>query len=201
MGFRIRNAHKFDDSFENFYAPNPALNLNLPITTFPTNLTDKNYYDGSYPLGALASWDKIGAYFKANPSNFILDPNNPSSTYGTNTANFDLVERVTTGYLMNTIDFSRFTLVTGVRLEGTQFYSAAINTTAINPCGGLCVKAAGTYIDVLPSASLRYRIDNDSGLRLVYGRGLSRPLPQQLTTAISEDTSTAPSTFNVGRRA
>ncbi len=198
MGFRIRNAHKFDDSFENFYAPNPALNLNLPISTFPTNLTDKNYYDGSYPLGALASWDKIGAYFKANPSNFILDPNNPSSTYGTNPANFDLVERVTTGYLMNTIDFSRFTLVTGVRLEGTQFYSAAINTTAINPCVGLCVKAAGTYIDVLPSASLRYRIDNDSGLRLVYGRGLSRPLPQQLTTAISEDTSTAPSTFNVG---
>jgi len=95
MGFRVRNAHKFDDSFENFYAPNPTLNLNLPISTFPTNLTDKNYYDGSYPLGALASWDKIGAYFKANPSNFILDPNNPSSTYGTNPANFDLVERVT----------------------------------------------------------------------------------------------------------
>src|SRR4029077_6616119 len=47
-GFRIRNAHKFDDSFENFYAPNPALNLNLPITMFPTGLTDKNYYDRSY---------------------------------------------------------------------------------------------------------------------------------------------------------
>jgi TonB-dependent receptor len=198
MGFRIRNAHKFDDSFENFYAPNPALNLNLPISMFPTGLTDKNYYDRSYPLGPLASWDKVGAYFKANANNFILDPNNPSSTYGTNPANFDLVERVTAGYLMNTIDFSRFTLVTGIRFEGTQFYSAAINTTAINPCAGLCVKAGGTYIDVLPSASLRYRIDNDSGLRLVYGRGLSRPLPQQLTTAISEDTSTAPSTFNVG---
>jgi TonB-dependent receptor len=198
MGFRIRNAHKFDDSFENFYAPDPALNLNLPISMFPTGLTDKKYYDRSYPVGPLASWDKIGAYFKANPHNFILDPNNPSSTYGTNPANFDLVERVTAGYLMNTIDFGRFTLVTGLRLEGTQFYSAAINTTAINPCAGLCVKAEGTYIDALPSASLRYRIDNDSGLRLVYGRGLSRPLPQQLTTAISEDTSTAPSTFNLG---
>jgi TonB-dependent receptor len=198
MGFRIRNAHKFDDSFENFYAPNPGLNLNLPISMFPSGLTDKNYYDRSYPLGPLASWDRVGAYFKANANNFILDPNNPSSTYGTNPANFDLVERVTAGYLMNTIDFSRFTLVTGIRFEGTQFYSAAINTTAINPCVGLCVKAGGTYIDVLPSASLRYRIDNDSGLRLVYGRGLSRPLPQQLTTAISEDTSTAPSTFNVG---
>ena len=24
IGFRIRNAHKFDDSYENFYIPNPA---------------------------------------------------------------------------------------------------------------------------------------------------------------------------------
>jgi TonB-dependent receptor len=195
MGFRIRNAHKFDDSFENFYIPNPA--LNLPISMFPTGLVDKHYYGGSYPLGPLGSWDKILTYFRANPGNFTRDPN-ASNTYGTNPANFDLVERVTAGYLMNTIDFSRFTLVTGVRFEGTQFYSTAVNTTTINPCVGLCVKAAGTYIDVLPSASLRYRLDSNSGLRFIYGRGLSRPLPQQLTTAISEDTSTAPSTFNVG---
>ncbi len=197
-GFRIRNAHKFDDSFENFYAPNPGLNLNLPLGLFPTGITDKNYYDGSYPLGPLASWDKINTYIRANPGNFVSDPNNTSNTYGTNPANFDLVERVTAGYLMNTIDFNRFTLVTGVRFEGTQFHSASVNGTAVNPCIGLCVLASGSYIDALPSVSLRYRLDDNSGLRFVYGRGLSRPLPQQLTTAISEDTSTAPSTFNVG---
>jgi len=38
-GFRIRNAHKFDDSFENFYSPNAG--VNLPISIFPTGLTDK----------------------------------------------------------------------------------------------------------------------------------------------------------------
>jgi TonB-dependent receptor len=198
MGFRIRNAHKFDDSFENFWAPNPALNLNLPISAFPNSLTDKNYYGGHYPLGPLGSWDKITNYVRANPNNFISDPNNTSNTYGTNPANFDLVERTTAGYLMNTIDFSRFTLVTGVRFEGTQFNSASVNTTTVNPCNGLCVLAEGSYIDVLPSAALRMRLDSNSGLRFVYSRGLSRPLPQQLTTAISEDTSTAPSTFNVG---
>ncbi|HSY63335.1 MAG TPA: TonB-dependent receptor [Terriglobales bacterium] len=198
MGFRIRNAHKFDDSFENFWAPNPALNLNLPISAFPAGLTDKNYYDGSYPLGPLGSWDKINRYIRSNPGNFIPDPNNTSNTYGTNPANFDLVERVTAGYIMNTIDFSRFTFAVGLRIEGTQFYSAAVNTTTVNPCVGLCVKAGGDYIDALPSASLRYRLDNNSGIRFVYSRALSRPLPQQLTTAISEDTSTAPSTFNVG---
>lgn len=150
------------------------------------------------PWAPLASWDKINSYFRANPNNFIQDPNNPSNTYGTNPANFDLVERVSAGYLMNTTTFNHFTLVTGVRFEGTQFYSSSVNATTVNPCSGLCVKAGGTYVDVLPSASLRIRLDSNSDLRLVYGRGLSRPLPQQLTTAISEDTSTAPSTFDVG---
>ena len=33
----------------------------------------------------------------------------------------------------------------------------------------------GSYLDVLPSASVRYAFTPSSGLRLVYGRGLSRP--------------------------
>jgi TonB-dependent receptor len=193
MGFRIRNAHKFDNSFETFFLPNS----NLPMSMFLTKLTAGTYYDGSYPYGPLGSWDKINAYFKANPNNFTVDPTQ-GNTYGSNPANFDLVERVTAGYLMNTFDIGRFTLVTGVRFEGTQFYSYSVNNTSINPCSGLCVNAGGTYVDVLPSASLRYRLDNNSAVRVIYGRGLSRPLPSQLTTAIFEDTSTAPSTFDVG---
>jgi len=197
MGFRIRNAHKFDDSFENFYSPNPSVDpTTITIAAFPTNLTDKNYYGGHYQVGPLASWDKILQYFRANPGNFFN--NGSGNTYGTNPANFDLIERVTAGYLMNTIDVGRFTIVTGVRFEGTQFNSASVNSTTVNPCIGLCVLASGSYIDVLPSASVRIRIDNNSGIRLVYGRGLSRPLPSQLTTAVQTDTSTVPITFDVG---
>jgi len=196
-GFRIRNAHKFDDSFENFYSPTAAVDpTTLTIAAFPTGLTDKNYYGGNYPLGPLASWDKILQNFHANPANYFNSGG--GNTYGTNPANFDLVERVTAGYLMNTIDFGRFSLYTGVRFEGTQFHSASVNATTVNPCVGLCVLASGSYIDVLPSASLRMRLDDNSGLRLVYGRGLSRPLPSQLTTAVQTDTSTVPTTYDVG---
>jgi TonB-dependent receptor len=195
MGFRIRNAHKFDDSFENFYLPDPA--LNLPMSMFLANETAGTYYDGSYPYGPLGSWDKINEYFKANPGNFTLDPTQ-SNTYGTNPANFDLVERVTSGYLMNTLNFSRFKLIAGIRFEGTSFYSASVNATSINPCTGLCVKASGSYIDPLPSASLRMNLSDNSDLRFVYSRALARPLPSQLTTAITENTSTFPTTFNVG---
>ena len=196
-GFRIRNAHKFDDSFENFYSPTPAVDpTTITIAAFPTGLTDKNYYGGHYPLGPLASWDKVLRYFRANPGNFFN--NGSGNTYGTNPANFDLVERVTAGYLMNTIDIGRFTLYAGVRFEGTQFHSASVNTTTVNPCIGLCVLASGSYVDALPSASLRFRLDSNSGFRFVYGRGLSRPLPSQLTTAVQTDTSTVPATFDIG---
>ena len=42
----------------------------------------------------------------------------------------------------------------------------------------LSYKAGGDYINILPSASLRFALDKDSDLRLVYGRGLARPDPQ-----------------------
>ena len=195
MGFRIRNAHKFDDSWENFYTPGSLVDpLSVTMAAFPTGLTDKNYYGSHYTLGPLASWDKVLQYFRANSANFA-NAGGGVIAYYNNPANFDLVERVTAGYLMNTIDFGRFSLYGGVRFEGTQFHSASVNT--INPCG-LCVLASDSYLDVLPSASLRIRLDSNSGLRLVYGRGLSRPLPSQLTTAVGLDTSTVPTTYDVG---
>jgi TonB-dependent receptor len=195
IGFRIRNAHKFDNSFDVFYLPNPG--VNLPMSMFLAKFNAGTYYDGSYPFGPLGSWDSVNRYFHANPGSFSIDPTQTTAN-GSNPANFDLVERVTAGYVMNTIDLGRFTLYGGLRFEGTQFYSSSVNTTSVNPCTGLCVKAGGTYVDVLPSASLRYKLDNNSAIRAVYSRTLSRPLPSQLTTAVQEDTSTAPSTFDVG---
>ena len=43
-------------------------------------------------------------------------------------------------------------------------------------------------MDVLPSASLRFALDKNSDLRLVYGRGLARPDPQDISAAVSQPT-------------
>jgi TonB-dependent receptor len=53
-------------------------------------------------------------------------------------------------------------------------------------------------VDVLPSLSLRYALDNSSGLRLVYGRGVSRPDGYQLVPYLTEDDSTNPPTIAQG---
>ncbi len=104
---------------------------------------------------------------------------------------------------MNSLDFSRFRVVAGVRFEGTQDNTVSCNC-GLDPnqpaAGPLSAKGQGSYIDVLPSVSLRIRLDSqdNSALRLVYARGLSRPDPQFLTTATSVDNSTTPPTLTIG---
>jgi TonB-dependent receptor len=102
---------------------------------------------------------------------------------GVNPNNYDLVERVSAGYLMNTIDLSsRIRLVTGVRFEATHLHTISFNSTS----NLLNFNNGGDYIDVLPSAAVRFALDKDSGLRLAYSRALSRPNPQDITSAVSQ---------------
>ena len=191
-GFYIRNAHKFDDSYEVDYTPNDV--TAIPASLFVTNFHNSNYYGGHYQYGPGISWEAVNAYLAANPSQFTVSTGNyPNSN------NFDLVERVTAGYVMDSVDFSRFRVVAGVRFEGTQDRSISFDSTA----GTLSFPGTGSYIDVLPSVSLRMRLDsrNNSALRFVYARGLSRPDPAFLTTATSLDNSTTPPTVTIGNPA
>jgi TonB-dependent receptor len=189
LGFLIRNGHKWDNSFENDYTPiDPTLPA-FSLSNFINGYTNPNYYGGNYKFGPSGDWERVQAFRAANPGLFTV-----SGTQGGNANNFSLIERVTAGYFMNTIDFSRFTLVAGVRFEGTQ-----VNSTSFSNLTGTFVTGSPSpYTDVLPSASLRYKLDTSSALRFVYGRGLSRPIPQDLTTAITFDQSTNPATCHIG---
>ena len=187
FGASLRNGHKFDDSYEfDYTANNPAA---LPATMFLTSETSPHYYDDHYKYGYFVSWDKALAFLRANPGDFTV-----SSTQGGNAANYNLIERVSAGYLMNSLDFSRFHLVAGVRFEGTQYRSVSFDNVA----GTLTAHNQGTYIDVLPSASIGMRLDQNSDLRFAFGKGLARPDPTALSTAVSLDTTTAPPTYTIG---
>ena len=207
-GFYIRNAHKFDDSFELDYCPTNAATAPF-MTQFLGSFKNSNYYSGHYTLGPVSNWGAVNRFFGAN--NNLFDTVSGACTPqtappGGNNNNFDLVERVTSGYVMNSIDFSRFRVVAGVRFEGTQDNTVSCNCglDPNNPnAGPLTVPGQGSYIDVLPSVSLRMRLDSqdNSALRVVYARGLSRPDPAFLTTAHSVDNSTTPPTLTVGNPA
>jgi TonB-dependent receptor len=207
-GFYLRNAHKFDDSYEIDYCPTNAATAPL-ASQFLNGFKNNHYYNARYPYGPGISWDKVQSYFKSNLGRFdtVSGPCSPQTApqFGNNN-NFDLVERVTAGYVMDSLDFSRFRVVAGVRFEGTKDNTVSCNCglDPNNPhAGPLTAKGQGSYVDVLPSVSLRVRLDNqdNSALRLVYARGLSRPDPQFLTTATSVDNSTTPPTLTIGNPA
>jgi hypothetical protein len=95
----------------------------------------------------------------------------------------EFLERIPAGYLMNTIELASWVrLVTEVRFEATHVDTLSFDETL----GTLSYHAGGDYLNVLPSASLRFSLDKDSDLRLVYGCGLARPDPQDLSAAVSQ---------------
>ncbi len=180
IGGKFRNAHKFDDTYNVLFTPTGT----VPLSQFPNGFTNSNYYDGTYQLGYNANYQTIRDFANANPNLFTSQ-----STFGADPANYGLVEKVSSGYLMNTVDLSsRVRVVAGVRVEGTNLDTVSFDTTS----NTLSDKASGSYVKVLPSASLRYAFNSSTNLRLVYGRGLSRPDPQDIAQAVTFTTTGSP---------
>ena len=207
IGGKFRNAHKFDDEFVDTWTPNVA---NISMQTFPNTFTNTNYYFGAYPLGPNPSFPAIFRYEQANPGQFTF-----SNTAGGNPTNFDLIEKVSAGYVMDTLDISsRWRLVAGVRFEGTNLNTSTFQSNTvcqggtIDPTTGTCsgtlvttagfVPATGSYFNILPSASLRYALTSNTNLRLSYGKGLSRPDPQDIAQAGSVDPTVHPIGVSLG---
>ncbi|WP_035355884.1 TonB-dependent receptor [Edaphobacter aggregans] len=162
FGGRFRNLHKFANQDQSATVPLATANdPSLSMTRFLGSFTDPGYYNNTYQFGPTVNYDTVKAFTAVGP-----DPKHPNIQ----TNNFNLIEKVSAGYVMNTIDLNRFRIVAGLRFENTSVSDNG-NTVPDAPP----VAKNGSYLDVLPSASVRYTISPSSGVRLVYGRGLSRP--------------------------
>jgi|HubBroStandDraft_6_1064221.scaffolds.fasta_scaffold00407_17 TonB-dependent receptor len=193
FGAKIRNSHDYQNAVSPVWDPNGT----YLMSSFLSGFKNSDYYNGSYTIGPVTSYSKLSNFFNENPGDFTLDV---SDTHlGSDPANYNLTERVTAGYIKNTLRFGRFRLQTGLRLEATQLLIQGFETQT-DPNTGNWLSTTEThnnqwYIDPLPSVQLRYEITPDSDIRAVYGRGLSRPNPYDLVPYIVLDQSTNP--FNV----
>lgn len=193
FGAKVRNAHKFDDTYNEAYLAGDQSGESAPIASHPewtSNFSDSDYYDGTYgKYPAVVDFGKLKNY-ALTTGGFTL-----SGGPGPNSNNYDLIERVSAGYLMNSIELaSRVKFILGVRFEATHLDTLSFDGTA----NTISSKAGGDYLNVLPSASLRFALDKDSDLRVVYGRGLSRPDPQDVSSAVSQIVKGPPDTFSLG---
>jgi TonB-dependent receptor len=181
VGGKIRNAHKFDDSWESSWKTKVVADY-IPISAHPewdNSYTDTGYYDKSYKIGTVTDFNSVRNWVLANQGIVPL-----SAKPAINSNAYDYVERISAGYVMNTIDLSsKIRLVTGLRFEQTHLNAIPSDPTQT---------VSDDYLDVLPSASLRIALKKDSALRLVYGRGLARPDPQDIaqTSSLGDPTVT-----------
>lgn len=195
FGAKIRNAHDYQNALSPIYDPNGT----LLMSQFLSGFRNSNYYEGSYTIGPVTSYSKLNNFLIQNPGDFTLDV---SDTHLQNdSANYNLTERVTAAYIMNTLRFNRWSLQTGLRLEATQLDILGFNVTNDsngNWTGTTPIKTSQWYVNPLPSAQLRYDVTANSDIRAVYGRGLSRPQPYDLVPYSTIDQSTNPYTITKG---
>ncbi len=219
FGAKIRNAHKFDNTYDEIDCVNltggvsnpgcdntPGDLLQFSGSQFPESFTDPNYYSKKEPFGNTVDYTKVQSFVSANPGSFtclyndLPTPIPCSSPRGADQNNFDLNERVTAGYLMNSINLtSRLRLIAGVRFEATDVRTLSFDESATPVPPNLTAKGGGSYFDVLPSAALRIGLTQNSDVRLVFGRGISRPDPQDIAQAVGQpDFTQTPNTVTLG---
>ena len=175
-GGRFRNEHKYADTYVLTLTPNGTVGM----SQFPNRMINHNYYNGgAYQLGYNVSLEDVLAYANSNESAF-----SSSSTQGQDASQFAIVEQVSAGYVMNTIDFSHgIRFIAGLRAENT---SDNVHNLAFGDNGAVSPNAfSGSYYTMLPSASLRFNAGTDSYVRVIYARGLSRPDPQDIAQPLS----------------
>jgi TonB-dependent receptor len=191
-GGEFRNSHAFQNAYTPTYDTPADANGNPTVlaSVFQTGFQDPDYYSGNYHDGPFTDYYRMAKYLAANPGMFTVDPT--LTHVGSDSNNFDLIERVSAGYLMNTIDWPRFRLQTGLRFEATQV--RALGYT-VNPAAGpngdgldnnnnwigtTPTSTTESYIDPLPSVQARWQATSLTAIRAVYARGISRPNPFDL---------------------
>jgi TonB-dependent receptor len=199
FGGIFRNSHKGQDAYtptydycpqaDPGYTPpicTPAEDATTPMNSeiFASGFQDPHYYDGTYHMGQMTDHYKVDHFLAANPSLLPLDI--PATRSSSDSANYDLIERVSAGYIMNTFYLDRLRLQMGLRLEATHEYGRGY---LVNPLAGTGngtdsngnwvgttpVTNVQSYIDPLPSIQARYAFTSETAVRAVYARGISRP--------------------------
>jgi TonB-dependent receptor len=174
MGFKVRDGNKTYAVVNNYWTNN---NPNLTLDKYLGTFTDPNYYDKSYQLGPLSTYDKLASAYLTGLGNGSFTYNFNKTRLRSDPSDYDASERIYAGYLMNNISLGKFRIQTGVRFEGTVTSNTANVVTLKN---GKYVSTApvngGTdYLNVLPSVQVQYLLTPNTNLRATYGMGIARP--------------------------
>src|SRR5882762_5467280 len=200
VGFKARNGHK-KNFVNNLYFENGNANLTLDQTL--GTFTDPGYYDHSYTMGPLSTYDKLINTFTSNQSSFTF--NTSKSHLRSDASDYSGDERIIAGYLMNSISFGKFRVQTGLRFEATnESYTA--NQVNRDPNTGAWLSTSpipggADYLNVLPSVQVQYQINQNTDVRATYGMGISRPNFSDIVPSLVVNPNASPKNVVIGNPA
>jgi TonB-dependent receptor len=217
VGFKVRDTHKSSHFFEPTFDTFPSFTPLAPLTSFvggTANPNPKYYLGGNYKLLPLSNFDNILSYFKTNYDGTACPakPGDPTPKGSfcedksfehliSDSNDYHTLERVTAGYVQNTITLGRFRVLGGLRIEGTQ--GSFVGTFAKFDSNGtfqtdLPLPGEQRYVDFLPSVQVQYSINSSTSIRAAYGRGIARPNFSDLPPYFLVDSSRNPTRVSVG---
>jgi TonB-dependent receptor len=175
FGGKVRNGDKNNNSYQLTYTPNKG--VTIPVAQFAGNFTDPNYFSNVYPWPSKnVDYTQVQSYVTAHLDQFTV-----TGGPGPSKSSFSLTERVTAGYVMNTLDLAAHArLVAGVRFEATHLDTLSFNASTQRQD----FNGGGNYVDTLPSAALKFDTSDSSSVRLVFSQALSRPNPSDITKSV-----------------
>lgn len=190
FGGEFRNEHAFEEAYTPTYDLNTGGGLpSLPtMAPFLTGFHDNDYYDGTYYMGPVTDWNRLNNYVLANPGQFTVDEG--ATQEASQSADFDLVQHLSAGYVMNTINWPRFSLQTGFRVEAVEVRALGyyVSTDANGNWLGTTPKTSSeSYVVPLPSLQARWQVAPMTAIRANYSRGLAPPNPYDLVPYVLDN--------------
>ena len=189
VGTKIRNGDKTNVTYEPVYdaTGSPALPYTQVLGDAPK---DPNFYFNQYSLPPLSNYNKILDFLSANPSAQVLNVDSTRARSDPN--NYHTIERIYAGYAMNTLNFGRTRVETGLRIEATQSNFTGYHVI-FDPTGKYVsttpVLGSNSYVNVLPTVNVQYAFTPNTDIRVGYGRGIARPNFSDLPPYILQDES------------
>ena len=148
FGGKFRNAHKFDDTYSILLSPNTA----IPLSQFPSRTHKQQLLQWCLSGGAQSALSGRDRRSRMP----IQVTSRRRATQGVEPANYDLIEKVSAGYVMNTIDLtSRLRFIAGVRFEGTNLTTSASTPSRIPFPIGLLVPMSRFFPALRSAMALR----------------------------------------------
>ncbi|MDE0191046.1 MAG: TonB-dependent receptor [Gammaproteobacteria bacterium] len=135
-----------------------------------------DYVQGAFGLGV--SEDAIDRYIAANLSGFEL---NDKDTLAASTGgDYQMDENVDALFVKNRLDFDKLRVVYGLRYERTAFDAAGLRVIyddvgADGDPAPTPVSFSDNYASVLPSANLRYAVNDNLLIRAAFYQTMARP--------------------------